>query len=162
MLFRSEASKAEDLAAAQASDQAAVAGVSPTKVAPQAEAGAFPNPAAWWNVLQEQFKHALGQALKDDESAVESNSKKSAPVKKTSSRAKPSASAATANTSKPKTKVGGAAATKSAKKTSSKTTKGSAASNKASKVRSTSAKSKPSKPAARASAADGRAKPVAK
>ncbi|WMW80382.1 hypothetical protein RF679_17300 [Undibacterium cyanobacteriorum] len=159
---RSEASKTSDQAGAHTANQAADAGVSSAKAAPQAETGAFPNPTAWWNVLQEQFKHALGQALKDDEAAVESNSKKSAPAKKTSTRAKPSASAATANTSKPKTKGASAAATKSAKKTSSKTTNGSVASNKATKARSTSAKSKPSKPVARASAAAGRAKPVAK
>lgn len=27
----------------------------------------FASTAAWWNVLQEQFKHALGQALKDED-----------------------------------------------------------------------------------------------
>lgn len=46
---------------------------------PDASEQNFVNPAAWWNVLQEQFKHALGQALKeDDESTSERPARKKA------------------------------------------------------------------------------------
>lgn len=151
--LRSEGVKAED--------RTADGGVSPAKGEPQADAGAFPNPAAWWNVLQDQFKHALGQALKDDESALESKPKRSAPAKKTSSRAKPRATAATVRSGKPKTKVGGVAASASMKKTSSKTSGGNAASNKATKVTSSSTKSK-DKTSAPTSATARRAKPSTK
>lgn len=90
------------------------------------QSAAFANPAAWWNVLQEQFKHALGQALKDEE--VQEQTSSAAKSKSTKSRA--------ASTSKPsKTKVARAttssgtkktvvrAATKSSVSPSSKTTK---------------------------------------
>ena len=36
---------------------------------------AYSNPAAWWNVLQDQFKQALGNALKDEAPAEESATK---------------------------------------------------------------------------------------
>lgn len=90
------------------------------------QSAAFANPAAWWNVLQEQFKHALGQALKDED--VQEQTSSAAKSKSTKSRA-----ASTSKPSKPKvaratnssvtTKAAVRATAKSSISSSSKATK---------------------------------------
>lgn len=45
-------------------------------------ATAYSTPAAWWNVLQDQFKQALGNALKDDDEVKSANSAGSTSKKK--------------------------------------------------------------------------------
>lgn len=54
---------------------------------------AYSSPAAWWNVLQDQFKQALGNALKDEpvgevEKPKSKPSKSKAPASRTTAKAK--------------------------------------------------------------------------
>jgi hypothetical protein len=96
----------------------------------------FQNPAGWWNVLQDQFKQALGQAMKDEEKPV-ANAK--AASKK---QAKPRKSSAPKPVSKLKAKPA------SAKQTAAKVTKPAPVSAKPAKD----SKSTSRKPAAKAGA----------
>lgn len=73
--------------------------------APAPETAAFGNPAAWWNLLQDQFKQALGQALQSDELA---------PAAPPASPAQP-ARPARKRTAKPKAAVAAKAAAKKPK-----------------------------------------------
>lgn len=66
---------------------------------------AYSNPAAWWNVLQDQFKQALGNALKDEAVAEEAPSKANpskAKAQRVSRVAKPKTAATPAKSAKAK------------------------------------------------------------
>jgi hypothetical protein len=68
------------------------------KQAAKPEASSFSNPAAWWTVLQDQFKQALQHAMQDEgvvkttESAKSTRSASTKAKTQTSTRAKPAAS----------------------------------------------------------------------
>ncbi|MCU6435019.1 hypothetical protein LPB67_14675 [Undibacterium sp. Jales W-56] len=64
------------------------------KAQPAENNSAFSNPAAWWNLLQDQFKQAVSHAM-IDEAAVSTSVKQDKPVKKTVTKG----SASTAKTS---------------------------------------------------------------
>ncbi|MBK1890140.1 hypothetical protein Undi14_08820 [Undibacterium sp. 14-3-2] len=83
----------------------------------------FANPAAWWNLLQNQFKQAVSQAMEGDGLAKETLSKADATKPKTNARPGKSATASATTAAKPTAKASGSAATKSKNKTgvSSKT-----------------------------------------
>jgi hypothetical protein len=77
----------------------------------------FANPAAWWNLLQNQFKQAVSQAMEGDGLAKETLSKADATKQKTNVRPRKSASASAKPAAKPTAKVRVSAATKSKNKT---------------------------------------------
>lgn len=83
----------------------------------------FANPAAWWNLLQNQFKQAVSQAMEGDGLAKEALSKADATKPKTNARPRKSATASAKTAAKPTAKASASAATKSKNKTgvSSKT-----------------------------------------
>jgi hypothetical protein len=83
----------------------------------------FANPAAWWNLLQNQFKQAVSQAMEGDGLAKETLSKADATKPKTNARPGKSATASAKTAAKPTAKASASAATKSKNKTgvSSKT-----------------------------------------
>ncbi|MBC3928827.1 PhaM family polyhydroxyalkanoate granule multifunctional regulatory protein [Undibacterium sp. CY21W] len=83
----------------------------------------FANPAAWWNLLQNQFKQAVSQAMEGDGLAKETLSKADATKPKTNARPRKSATASAKTAAKPTAKASASAATKSKNKTgvSSKT-----------------------------------------
>jgi hypothetical protein len=83
----------------------------------------FANPAAWWNLLQNQFKQAVSQAMEGDGLAKETLGKADATKPKTNARPRKSASASAKPAAKPTAKASASAATKSKNKTgvSSKT-----------------------------------------
>ncbi|MFZ6800939.1 PhaM family polyhydroxyalkanoate granule multifunctional regulatory protein [Undibacterium sp. Di24W] len=76
------------------------------QTATKSEAGSFSNPAAWWTVLQDQFKQALHHAMKDDvvaKTIEPAKSTKPASTKArthTSTGAKPAASVKSKSSSK--------------------------------------------------------------
>lgn len=83
----------------------------------------FANPAAWWNLLQNQFKQAVSQAMEGDGLAKETLSKADATKQKTNARPGKSATASAKTAAKPTAKASASAATKLKNKTgvSSKT-----------------------------------------
>lgn len=88
------------------------------------EAGTpFANPAAWWNLLQNQFKQAVSQAMEGDGLAKETLSKADATKPKTNARPGKSETASAKTAAKPTAKASASAVTKSKNKTgvSSKT-----------------------------------------
>ncbi len=92
-----------------------------------ASAGGFSNPGAWWNLLQEQFKQALGNALQEEQSQSQEQTRtkrkanSTTTTKSTSARAgvKKKSASSTAVDAKPKTssKLKSAPNTVAAKKT---------------------------------------------
>lgn len=88
--------------------------------AKQQEQTQFHNPAAWWTVLQDQFKQALSHAMKDEETAVSVDQPKQARAKRTAKVAagksgtgsKPRATAAKTATAKAKASAATSAASK--------------------------------------------------
>lgn len=83
----------------------------------------FANPAAWWNLLQNQFKQAVSQAMEGDGLAKETLSKADATKPKTNARPGKSETASAKTAAKPTAKASASAVTKSKNKTgvSSKT-----------------------------------------
>ncbi|MBC3873690.1 PhaM family polyhydroxyalkanoate granule multifunctional regulatory protein [Undibacterium flavidum] len=93
------------------------------------EQSAFHNPAAWWTVLQDQFKQALSHAMKDEETTASDEQPKQTQAKRV---AKTSTAKAGTGT-KPRATPAKSAAVK-AKATSSPASKGKSVAKKASKV----------------------------
>jgi hypothetical protein len=60
--------------------------VDANQTATKSEAGSFSNPAAWWTVLQDQFKQALHHAMQDE--VVAKTTELAKPVKPASTKAK--------------------------------------------------------------------------
>nr|WP_315486676.1 PhaM family polyhydroxyalkanoate granule multifunctional regulatory protein [uncultured Undibacterium sp.] len=93
------------------------------KQAAKPEASSFSNPAAWWTVLQDQFKQALQHAMQDEgvvkttESAKSTRSASAKAKTQTSTRAKPAASFNTKESAKG---VATRAITKATSKTAAK------------------------------------------
>lgn len=77
----------------------------------------FANPAAWWNLLQNQFKQAVSQAMEGDGLAKETLSKVDATKQKTNVRPRKSATVSAKTATKPTAKASASAATKSKNKT---------------------------------------------
>jgi hypothetical protein len=77
----------------------------------------FANPAAWWNLLQNQFKQAVSQAMEGDGLAKETLGKVAATKPKTNVRPRKSATASAKPAAKPTAKASASAATKSKNKT---------------------------------------------
>lgn len=87
--FESPFAKQPSAGGGEAADPPA-AGVLPEAAAMAAQ---FANPAMWWNVVQEQFSNAVGQAMTPEKkkaprkaAAKKSTAKKASPRKRTSSR----------------------------------------------------------------------------
>lgn len=102
--------------AAEKSDEAATKSASKPKAqakatteAPSAASNEFANPAAWWGLLQEQFKQAVSQvmetepAVKKSASAAKPNGAESKTAKKASAKASPAAKKPVAKKSAAKT-----------------------------------------------------------
>jgi len=93
------------------------------KQAAKPEVSSFSNPAAWWTVLQDQFKQALQHAMQDEgvvkttESAKSTRSASTKAKTQTSTRAKPAASFNTKESAKG---VATRATTKATSKTAAK------------------------------------------
>ena len=62
---------------ASTAPQAARPSEPPGANADMANAAAFANPAAWWNLLQDQFKQAVGTAVAGDPEAAQKSAQKS-------------------------------------------------------------------------------------
>jgi hypothetical protein len=64
---------------ASTAPQAARPSEPPGASADMANAAAFANPAAWWNLLQDQFKQAVSTAVVGDPEAAQKSAQKAAP-----------------------------------------------------------------------------------
>lgn len=100
----------------------------PASTSPQ-EQSAFHNPAAWWTVLQDQFKQALSHAMKDEETTASDEQPKQTQAK----RAAKTSTAKAGTGTKPRAMPAKSAAVK-AKATPSPASKGKSVAKKASKV----------------------------